>query len=67
MLIEVAVISVPTQTELLEGGVERVLVPPTAVVANDSQGAILKIGVANADKLKDEKLERAKILVRTMG
>lgn len=67
MLIKVAVITVPSHAEQLEGKPEKLVLPEVQVVADTDAAAILSVGVQNAAKLKDVELSRAKVIVQRVG
>lgn len=64
MLYEVAIIVQPTKQEAEAGGVEKLIMPPTAVIAKDERSAGV-IAVSQAtEQLPAELLARAEVLVR---
>lgn len=62
MLFEVAIIERPTKKEAEDGAVEKLVFGPTAVIARDSQGAVLA-AIMGPDKPVVE-MARAEVLVR---
>ena len=64
-LFEVAIIETPTVKEEEEGKVERLVLPPKAVIASDAQSAAV-VAVMEVGTI-DIKKERMKILVRPFG
>lgn len=67
MIIEVAVSQVPCADEVAAGKPETLLLPPTAVVAESDQAAILSAGVQHAAKFAKCELSRIKVIVRRVG
>lgn len=63
MLYEVALIKKPTKKEIEEGGQELLILPPTAVIANDDKSAGVQAVMQNKDKIKGD-LSRVEVLVR---
>jgi len=63
MLYEVALIQKPTENELKEGKVETLILPPTAVLAQDDRSAAVKAVSDNKDKITAD-LSRVTVLVR---
>lgn len=63
MLYEVALIEKPTHKELEEGGVERLILPPTPVIAKDDKSAGVQAVMQNKDKITGD-LSRVEVLVR---
>lgn len=63
-LFEVAVLSKPSKKESDEGRTDALLLPPTAVVAKDAQGAVLAAAAKAPEVFKDLNLERVEVLVR---
>lgn len=64
MLYEIAVKSLPSHAEQLEGKPEKLVLPLTQVIAESDQGAILRAGIENASKFKDVELSRAVVVLR---
>jgi len=64
-LYEVAVISIPSKKELEEGGTEKLIFGPKAVVAKNEQAAVF--GVAQADEIKGADLNKLQVLVRSFA
>lgn len=62
-LFEVAVIQKPTKKEAEEGGIEKLLFGPRAVVARDAQAAAIG-AVMGGDMPKDADLTRIDVLIR---
>lgn len=62
-LFEVAVIRIPTPNEQKDGHGEVLILPPTPVLANDREGAVLAAGSKFASP-KDTSNEQMKVLVR---
>lgn len=69
MLYEIAVKTLPSHAEQLEGKPEKLALPLTQVIAESDNGAIFRAGVENADALRKEKVElsRAVIVLRRVG
>lgn len=66
-LFEVAVIQKPTKKEIEEGtATEKVILPITAVVAKDSQGAAI-MAARNSSIPQDLDMSRVEVLVRPFG
>jgi hypothetical protein len=63
MLYEVALIEKPTKKEQEDGKVERLILPPTAVIASDDRSAGVQAVMQNKDKI-DADLSRVEVLVR---
>lgn len=63
MLFEVALIQKPTKKEAEEGQSEKLVLPPTAVIANDYKSAGVQAVMNNKDKLPSD-LSRVEVLVR---
>lgn len=63
MLFEVALIEKPTKKEMEEGKTERLILPPTAVIANDDKSAGVQAVMQNKDKIEGD-LSRVEVLVR---
>lgn len=61
-LFEVAIIEKPTKKEIEEGVIEKLVFGPTAVIARDSQGAVLAAILGNERPTVD--MSRAEVLVR---
>ena len=66
-LFEVSVIERAGHTAQVEGEADKLVLAPVTVLASSVEGAVLAVGVANADKLKDANLPKLDILVRTFG
>lgn len=64
-LFEVAIIEEPTQKEIEDGGVEKLVMTPTAVLAQDEQTAAIN-AVMDSDDLKVDR-NKMKVLVRPFG
>lgn len=62
-LYEVALIEKPTPKELEEGRVEKLILPPTAVIAKDDKSAGVQAVMQNKDKIQAD-LSRVEVLVR---
>ena len=62
-LFEVAVIQKPTKKESEEGGIEKLLFGPRAVVARDAQAAAIG-AVMGGEMPKDADLTRIDVLIR---
>ncbi len=60
---EVCVVQRPSKKELEDGGVEKLLYGPKAVVARDGQAAAIG-AVMNGDMPKDIDLTRVDVLIR---
>lgn len=63
MLFEVALIQKPTKKELEEGQQEKLILAPTAVIANDDKSAGVQAVMQNKDKIQGD-LARVEVLVR---
>lgn len=63
MLYEVALIQKPTENEIKEGKSEVLILPPTAVLAQDDHSAAVKAVSDNKDKITAD-LSRVTVLVR---
>lgn len=63
MLYEVALIEKPTAKQLEEGAVEKLILPPTAVIAKDDKAAAVMAVVLNKEKIEGD-LSRVEVLVR---
>lgn len=63
MLYEVALIEKPTQKEQENGQVEKLILPPTAVIAKDDKSAGVQAVMLNKDKITGD-LSRVEVLVR---
>ena len=63
MLYEVALIEKPTSKEREEGKVEKLILPPTAVIAQDDKSAGVQAVMQNKDKIQGD-LSRIEVLVR---
>lgn len=63
MLFEVALIQKPTKKEAEDGKSETLILPPTAVIANDDKSAAVQAVAQNKDKISDD-LSRVEVLVR---
>lgn len=63
MLYEVALIEKPTPKQIEEGQVEKLVLPPTAVVAKDDKSAGVQAVMSNKSSLPDD-LSRIEVLVR---
>lgn len=64
-LFEVAIIEEPTQKEIEEGGVEKLVMKPTAVLAQDEQTAAIN-AVMDSNELQVDR-NKMKVLVRPFG
>ena len=64
-LFEVAIIEEPTQKEIEDGGVEKLVMKPTAVLANDEQTAAIN-AVMDSKNLEVDR-NKMKVLVRPFG
>lgn len=62
-LFEVAILEKPTKKELEDGKSERIIMLPTAVIANDSQSAAV-IAVMDAKNLGEVDKSKMEIIVR---
>ena len=62
MLYEVAILEKPTTKQAEEGKVERLILGPKAVIANDPQGAAIAAVQGNGDLNAD--ISRLEVLVR---
>lgn len=60
-LFEVAIIEIPTKTEVEAGKSERLVVAPTAVCAKDAQTAAIRVSM---DTKMEIDLDRMQVLVR---
>lgn len=63
MLYEVALIEKPTSKEREEGKVEKLILAPTAVIAQDDKSAGVQAVMQNKDKIQGD-LSRIEVLVR---
>lgn len=63
MLFEVALIEKPTSKEREEGKTEKLILAPTAVIANDDKSAGVQAVLQNKDKIQGD-LSRVEVLVR---
>lgn len=63
MLYEVALIERPTKKEMEDGKAEKLILAPTAVIANDDKSAGVQAVIMNKDKLPGD-LSRVEVLVR---
>jgi hypothetical protein len=63
MLYEVALIEKPTKKEMEEGKTEKLILPPTPVIANDDKSAGVQAVMQNKEKLTGD-LSRVEVLVR---
>jgi sensor histidine kinase regulating citrate/malate metabolism len=63
MLYEVALIQQPTKTEIERGVQEKLILPPTPVIAKDEQSAGVIAVMKNKDEIKSD-LDRIQVLVR---
>lgn len=63
MLYEVALIEKPTKKEIEEGKVEKLILPPTPVIASDDKSAGVQAVMQNKEKLTGD-LSRVEVLVR---
>lgn len=61
-LFEVAILEIPTKKELEEGGAEKLVLGPKAVVASDSQSAAIA-AVMDSTEIKIDRT-RMQVLVR---
>ncbi len=62
-LFEVALIEKPTSKERENGGGEKLILPPTAVIASDDKSAGVQAVLQNKDKIQGD-LSRVEVLVR---
>lgn len=62
-LFEVAIIQKPTKKEVEDGGIEKLLYGPKAVVAKDAQAAAIG-AVMGGELAKDADLTRLDVLIR---
>ncbi len=60
---EVVIVQKPTKKELEDGGIEKLLYGPKAVVAKDAQAAAIG-AVMGGDMPKDADLTRIDVLIR---
>ena len=60
---EVVIVQKPTQKELADGGIEKLLYGPKAVMAKDAQAAAIG-AVMGGDMPKDADLTRIDVLIR---
>lgn len=63
MLYEVALIEKPTKKELEDGKTEKLILPPTPVIAADDKSAGVQAVMQNKEKLTGD-LSRVEVLVR---
>jgi hypothetical protein len=63
MLYEVALIQKPTKKAAEEGEQEKLILPPTPVIAHDDKAAALKAVLDNKDKITTD-LANVTVLVR---
>lgn len=63
MLYEVALIQQPTKREAEEGVSEKLILAPTAVIANDDKAAAVQAVAFSKDKVPSD-LTRVQVLVR---
>lgn len=63
-LFEVAILEQPSRKGEGEGTKERLVLPPTYVIAKDTQGAAINAVLDNAAKLADVDRSRMQVLVR---
>lgn len=63
MLFEVALVQKPTKKEAEDGIPEKLILPPTAVIAADDKAAAVQAVAANKDKVPGD-LTRVEVLVR---
>lgn len=63
MLFEVALIEKPTKKEMEEGQIEKLILPPTPVIASDDKSAGVQAVMQNKAKLQGD-LSRVEVLVR---
>lgn len=63
MLYEVALIEKPTKKGIEEGECEKLILPPTAVIASDDKSAGVQAVMQNKDKITGD-LNRVEVLVR---
>ena len=67
MLYEVAIIKKPTKKEIEDGtGVEKLLLPPTCVLAANPQGAVI-VAVTKDGGVQDFDANYCEVLVRPFG
>lgn len=63
MLYEVALIEKPTKKEQEDGKVEKLILPPTPVIASDERSAGVQAVMKNKDKITED-LSKVEVLVR---
>ena len=63
MLFEVALVQQPTKKEQEEGQMEKLIMPPTPVIARDDQSAAVAAVMQNKDKIECD-MARVQVLVR---
>lgn len=63
MLYEVALIEIPTKKEQEDGKSEKLILPPTPVIAGDDKAAAVQAVAQNKDKVPSD-LSRVQVLVR---
>lgn len=66
MLYEVALIEEPTAQEKERGAVEKLILPPTAVIAADDRSAAVAAVMQNKDKISCN-MNMVKVLCRPFG
>lgn len=66
MLYQVALIERPTPKELEEGKTEKLILPPTAVIAKDDKAAAVQAVMQNKDKIEGD-MSRIEVLVVPFG
>lgn len=64
-LFEVVILEKPTKKQEKDGELERIVLPPTAVVASDEQSAGFSVVMDNVDLQFDKK--RMQVLIRPFG
>ena len=64
MLYEVALIQKPTKKEAEDGASEKLILPPTPVIAENEQSAGVQAVMKNKGNVADGDLERIQVLVR---
>lgn len=63
MIFEVAIVENPTKKEREEGVLEKLIVPPTHIVAHNDKAASMQVMLANKDKLIGDG-SRMEVIVR---
>ena len=67
MIFEVAVVSVPSVVAQQNGSVEKLILPPTPVVAQDERAAIVSAVLANHKNFEKVEPSTLKVIVRGLG